>query len=240
MPQTAAASENSVYLRYDRFDQPKESFKQIADLIEEAGLNGPGRVIGDVGCGTGEFLHYMRQRFPSTALKGWDILPAHIERGRQRVANCELRVGSALEASTAEPQSLDVALYLGVHSIFEDIDPCFANALSWTKPGGAIYFFGVFNPYPVDVWLQFRRQGRPAEEREVAFNTFSKERISAYLDDQIGAGRHRFIPFEMPFELEPDAADPVRSWTFRDEAGNQFFTNAVGLLQSRWILEIRP
>ena len=240
MSQHAVSQDATVYLRHDRFDEPKESFKQIADLIEEAGLAGAGHTIGDIGCGTGEFLYYLGQRFPDAELKGWDILPAHIERGAERLPGAALHTGSALDPRLIAPDSLDVALYLGVHSLFDDIDPCFENALSWTKPGGAVYFFGVFNPYPVDVWMQFRRQGRPVDEREVAFNTFAMERVATYLNNRLGVGRHRFIPFEMPFEIEPDAEDPVRTWTFRDEAGNQHFTNGVGILQSRWILEIRP
>ncbi len=240
MARTAQAQQTTVYLEHDRFEKPKESFKQIADLIDEAGLAGEGKVIGDVGCGTGEFLYYLENRFEGPEYRGWDILPAHIERGKDRLTKSSLFIGSALDHELMEADSLDVSLYLGVHSIFEDIDPCFENALNWTRPGGAIYFFGVFNPYPVDVWLQFRRLGRPPEEREIAFNTFAIERVNAYLNTRLGVGRHRFIPFEMPFELEPDVSDSVRTWTFRDEAGNQHFTNGLGILQSRWILEIRP
>ncbi|MEM1398782.1 MAG: class I SAM-dependent methyltransferase, partial [Pseudomonadota bacterium] len=190
MAQPAPAQPSTVYLQHDRFEKPKESFKQIADLIDEAGLADQDSTIGDIGCGTGEFLHYLRQRFPAPSYRGWDILPAHVERGQNRLeGHVELSVGSALDANMAAPDSLDVALYLGVHSIFDDIDPCFENALSWTKRGGAIYFFGVFNPYPVDVWLQFRRLGRPPEEREVAFNTFAIDRVSAYLNTRLGPGR---------------------------------------------------
>lgn len=240
MPHTAPSQDSTVFLQHARLDQSNESFKQIGDLIQEAGLARPGSVIGDIGCGRGEFLSYLNQRFDGPMFKGWDTLPSHVDHARQHLPDCGLQAGSALEPDLAEPDSLDVALYHDLHSTFDDIDPCFENALTWIRPGGAAYFFGAFNSYPVDTWLQFRRLGRPQEEREIAFNTFSMERISSYLNTRLGVGRHRFIPFEMPYELEPDASDSMRTWTFRDEAGNQHFTNGAGILQSRWILEIRP
>jgi hypothetical protein len=67
---------------------------------------------------------------------------------------------------------------------------------------------------------------------------FSRESVSRFWRDLLGPGRHRYHDFEMPFDLEPNPADPVRSWTFKDEHGNRRFTNGLSLLMDLAVLEV--
>jgi hypothetical protein len=52
--------------------------------------------------------------------------------------------------------------------------------------------------------------------REPGWNIFSKETISSLLNKNLGEGRHSYTHFEMPFDIEANPFDPVRSWTFKD------------------------
>ena len=136
---------------------------------------------------------------------------------------------------------LDISFLLGVHIIFDEFETCFSNVLHWIRKGGRIFVFSMFNPYPIDVWIYYRRIDDPdPNRREIGWNTFSKASISRFLDATIGKGKHRFIPFELPFDLPPHPDDPVRTWTFMDSNGKRLFTNGLSLICNVEILEIMP
>ena len=230
-----------IYLKESRYDEPKEVFKLLASLARDCGVLREGSVVSDFGCAAGEFLHYLSREIPEARYFGYDVVPALLEKAREHTPKVVFSIGSVLDKTLLAPASTDIAFMSSVHSIFDEFEPCLANLLHWTRKGGRIFIFGVFNPYPVDVWVTFRTADHPdPAHREAGWNMFSKASVSRYLEATLGVGKHTFIPFEMPFDLPPNSDDPVRSWTFLDGQNRRLFTNGLSLICNLEILEIRP
>jgi SAM-dependent methyltransferase len=229
----------AIYVEESRYERPKELFREVGALIEAAGLPPEAR-IADVGCAAGEFLHYLRRLLPAAQLYGFDVLPDLIEKARAWVPDAELAVGSVLDEDLAPRGSFDVVTLVGVHSIFDDIEPVLRNVLSWTRPGGRAFVVGLFNEHPVDVWVRYRlAEGHPPEHRESGWNVFSRVSVERFLAAELGTGAYRFVPFTMPIDLDPHPSDPVRTWTLATERG-RVLVNGLSLIVNIEILELRP
>lgn len=233
--------DKEIYLKEDRYEKPKEIFKVMADLVRHDQVITTDCLVCDFGCAAGEFLYYLVRQFPEAQYTGFDVVPELIEKAREKLPDVRFQSGSVLDRSILPESSVDVAFLLGVLSIFDEFEPCISNMLYWVRPGGRIYVKGIFNKYPADVWVKYRLADDPdPSHREPGWNMFSKASIARFLDDTIGKDKHAFIPFEMPFDLEPNPDDPVRSWTFSDSHHRRLFTNGLSLLCNQEILEIRP
>lgn len=231
--------DRAIYLHEARYEAPKEFFKVLVEQALASGAAKPGSVVGEFGCAAGALLHYFRTRLPEATYLGYDVVPEFIEKARRCVAGVAFHVGDVLDPTLAAPASLDVAVLVGVHSIFDDVTPCFSNLLAWTRPGGRIYIGGLFNPHPLDVWITYRHAADPdPAHREPGWNMVSKATVSRYLDAALGSGRHTFRPFEMPFDLSPHQDDLARTWTLRTTEGRRWLTNGLSLLANLEILEI--
>ncbi|HYH43750.1 MAG TPA: class I SAM-dependent methyltransferase, partial [Burkholderiales bacterium] len=164
------------------------------------------------------------------------VIPARAAAGPVQV-----RRGSAYDPDLLDDASVDISFLVGALGVAENFEPLLSNAIKWTKPGGRVYVFSSFNPYPVDCWVKSRVVGAlPGAREEVTWNIFSRTSVSAFLDAVLGAGRHRYIPFELAFDVPRHDVDPTRSWTFRDASGRRLFTNGLSQLINRDFLEIAP
>ena len=232
--------DKQTYLKESRYEQPKEIFKLLRDRSVRDGALQDGATVRDFGCAAGEFLYHLSRTFPSADYWGYDPVPELLDKARQQVPGVAFEPGSVLDDDLVPAESTDLAFMLGVHSIFDEFEPCLSNLIRWTRRGGRIYVFGMFNPHPIDVWVKYRPVGHPnPDHREPGWNIFSKASVAHFLDATLGAGKHDFTRFEMPFQLDADPSDPVRSWTFVDSQGRRLFTNGLSLICNLEILEIR-
>ncbi len=240
--------DQEIYLKEDRYDHPKQYFFKLKEYLEKANLPGPGDRIGDFGCATGELLYFMQSAFPSADYVGFDVVPELLERARRRVSGVDFRPGSVTDAALLQPESLDIAFMMGVHSIFDEIEPWLLNLLSWVRRGGRIYVFGLFNDFPVDVLIKYRNISDQSSWEgalppaihppwESGWNVFSKKHVTQVLT-KMSVQSHDFHRFEMPFDLPPHQGDPVRTWTMQDIHGNRWLTNGLNLLCPFYFLEI--
>jgi len=234
-------TQNRIYLKENRYDNPNETYKVFARMVKESGAIRQGSNVCDIGCAAGEFLYFLRKEFPGAHYWGCDVFGELVQKARAVVPDVQFEVGSILDRDLLPANSVDVAFALGVISIFDEFETSLSNLLHWTKKNGCIYVLGLFNPYPIDVWVKYRLAEDPdPTHREPGWNIFSKASISRYLDKRLGSGRYSFTPFEMPFDLQPNPEEPWRTWTFRDARNRRLFTNGLCLLVNQEILELRP
>ena len=228
-----------MYLAESRYREPKEIFKLVAARLREAGLP-PGARVADLGCAAGELLHLLRRELPDAELLGFDVVPELLEKARHEVPGAAFAQASVLDPDALPGATLDAALMLGVHSIFDDVEPWLGNLVRWTRPGGLILVFGLFNPHPVDVWIRYRDVERHGpEHRERGWNNLSQRTVGDAVERLLGPGRHAFTPFSLPFDLAPNPDDPIRSWTEPLAGGGRTFANGLGLHGDLHLLEIR-
>lgn len=231
---------DSLYLEENRYENTKESFKFLKAVISESvDLSRSDLVISDFGCAAGELLYYLKSCAPNATLEGYDLLPELVRKAQERIPSLEFSVGSVLDNGMLESKHADISMLVGVHSIFDEFETCFNNLIDWTKAGGHVYVFGMFNPYPIDVFVKYRTAEDYANnEVESGWNIFSAESVSKFLDKHDKVASHRFIPFEIYIDLSKNEADFARSWTMKDEKGKRIITNGLCLLQPQHILEI--
>lgn len=227
----------------------QEIYKYVAQAALQAGLLRDGTVVCDFGCAAGDFLFYLRAQAPNARYFGYDLSLTAIQQAQAREEaqladfgpTILFRPASVLDKALLPAASLDVAFMLGVHPYFDEMESALANLLTWARSGGYLAIFGLFNPYPVDVHVTYRPVGDfQAGESGRGWNLFAKAAVSRFLDQTIGPDRHRFTPFIMPYDLPPDPANPVKSWTMMAEDGRRWLTNGLSLLLNQELLEIWP
>jgi len=226
---------DSLYLKENRKQTPKEYFKFIvkeaAPFIEN--IDKPS--ILDVGCATGDFLWYLSGLYPSVKFTGLDVMPELIERAKKEVPTANFILGNINTAEGLPSGKFDAVFMLGVHSIFDDFEPCFNNFLKLIKDGGRGYIFGIFNPSDLDVLVKARRSGDNGAW-EAGWNLFSKRTVSKFLEDRSYA--HTFKDWAIAIDLPPNPQDHLRSWTFRLADGSRMIVNGMQLLHYFSLLEI--
>jgi SAM-dependent methyltransferase len=228
--QRLVRSHDRLYLTENRYETPKEMFRVAGRIALDAGHLYDGARVADFGCAAGEFAYYLRKLCPTAIVHGYDVLPELIEKARKMVSGAEFHVRSVLDPGTAPSAFYDVSFLLGVHSIFDDPAPCFRNVLSWTRPGGLVVAFGLFNRFDIDVWVHYRHSGTDRLEKELGWNIFSRKTIREIIIDHRPHATVRFEPFELPFDLAANPTDLVRTWTEQRADGSRFFTNGLSLI----------
>lgn len=236
---------SEVYRKHDEFyvntdpsSPPKQSFVEIANLIETYKKKSNKNIlIADIGCAAGKFVDYMMSRFQSDKIVGFEYLEILINVGRKIFPNIDLRYGSLLDRNSIEG-SFDVLTISGVLSIFDDLDPIIENLIHWTKPGGKIIIHGMFNDYDVDVLVRYRlSEESQIHDWESGWNIISKKTFVRILNEK-GVNQIYFHPFNIEIDLEKKLADPLRSWTEMQQDGKRVIVNGLCLRQPQYIVEI--
>jgi len=222
-----------VYLKENRYEQPKEISRVLASLALDSGLLVSGARVADFGCAAGEFLYHLKKIAPAPEYYGYELLPELVEKARSCVPGVHFEAGSVLQPDLAPRHSFDVTFLAGVMSLLDDFRSCLENLLGWTRPGGRVYLFELLNPHPVDVFLRYRTDAGV----EGRWNMFSRSSVAEFLTERLGPDCYRVVNFEMPFDLAPQPDDPLRAWTFLTE-GRRRFTSGLSMLLNLEILEI--
>lgn len=224
---------DEFYLHLNRKSTPKEYFKFVDRKVREL-CSLDGLRIVDIGCATGDFLHFLAELYPQAELHGCDVLDSLLNRARVEVPRATLNL---LDISKPDLQSqvqpFDVAFMLGVHSIFDDLH-WLSNALRLLRPGGHFYCFGLFNAMDVDVFVKARKSGSTA--LEPGWNVMSCATVRAHLES---LGQHGdFSPWQITVPVLPTDGDPYRSWTVPQVDGSFEIRNGLQLVHTFQLLHV--
>jgi SAM-dependent methyltransferase len=230
---------DKFYLDENRYNEPKEMFKFVANKAFSQESRESNFKIADFGCAAGEFLFYLNQMLSDASLFGIDILPELLEKCSRYVPEAKLKEGSILDSDIHPENYFDKTFLLGVHSIFDEFETCLNNLIKFTKPGGGAYVFGMFNPFPVDVIIKYKEsENFDRDVFESGWNIFSQKSVSLFLVNHPKVKSFSFIPFEMKVSLTRQQ-DIIRSWTIQDSTGNNLITNGLCIVQPIFLLEIQ-
>jgi SAM-dependent methyltransferase len=226
-----------AYLETHGYEQPKESFKLVVELIKERYGQGPLSLI-DVGCASGAFLYYARQNLNLVRGVGTEVSDAHLEQAQRDVPGCKFILDSILTPQHPFGAEFDVCTCLGVVSIFDEIDIALANLLSLVKPGGMLCVFDLFNDYPIDMIMRYRiALDTGYTEWRAAFNVRSCVTYERIIVNPDRNAEVKWVNFEMPFAILQQP-DPLRAWTIRTEYKPHQLVVGTGQMLNFKILQV--
>ena len=229
---------DALYLDENRYNEPKEMHKFVATNAFNQDNRNSALAVCDFGCAAGEFLFHLRGLLPNALLDGVDILPELIEKARLFVPTANLQIGTVLDSACKSENQYDISFLLAVHPIFDEFETCFSNLINWTKPGGRVYIFGLFNSFPVDVLIKHKLSADYKNDvYETGWNVFSQQSVAGFLDNNKKIKTYSFKKFDLAVDLPPQA-DPLRSWTIRDWQGSRWVINGLCLLHPLYLLTI--
>lgn len=230
-------TDEKVYLSEDRFGRPIEVHKRMAEIIADLGLSEKASVL-DVGCATGEFIHYLNSRFPMFTYTGIDISEKMIAAAKPMTPSASFEVGSILEEASFRDRQFDLVLCSGTVQIFDDPSVPLRNLLAATGGGGVLMMHTLANADPVDLITRYRHADDDPDKWGLGWNIFSIrtfEKICAEFDPDI---EMKWIPFHMPFALEKKD-DPMRAYTIKTEHNPHQLIIGAGLMVNTQILIAR-
>ena len=233
-------ADEAIYLKEERYEEPKEAFKLLGRMIGAHVLPAEPRVL-DAGCATGELLFYLRKVFPEARLAGLDVSQSLLDRCADTLPGVQLYQGSIADTTAAPAATFDVVTMSGVLCCLDDPAPALDAALSWLAAGGLLLVFDAFNSHPVDVIMRYRRADLMENDEqapwETGWNVFSRHNVDRLLASRNDVVSWDYTPFELPFSLEPKH-DPMRTWTIRTEESPYQLVNGALQLVNLSILRI--
>ncbi len=238
-----------MYIRsHDQFyaeeksEKIKESFKVARNLIQDFKTNYEKSLsIADIGCAIGTFPNYLKKSFPNDNIFAYEYLDCCIKTGNKLYPNLNIQKVNILQKDSINFETHDIITCFGVLSIFDDVSIPVQNLLNWTKKGGKILIFGLFNPYEIDVQIKYRNTPKLIAENQKDFlesgwnilshNTIKKTLLS------YGGKNIKFHEFKIGVDIEKNLSDPVRSWTEMLENGSRIIVNGLCINQPQYFVE---
>ena len=229
--------EHSVYSEGNRYDLVKEDHKTLIAGLEAIYDKEAEFSLVDVGCGNGEFLNNVKKVFPNAKLTGYDFAPEFIEVGKAYTGLDGVEL-ICLDIFAID-KTYDVVVCDGVLQIYPDCEKFLQKMLDICNKDGMLLLFGLFNPYDIDVCLQYRDYTfeKYKDLWREDYCMHSQKRVATFLDDKVST--FRFDKAEMNVHLEIRPEDPMRTWTFKDEDGNTIITNGANVILQKHLLTIK-
>jgi len=214
MKKAERVSDEAIYLKKERHDEPKELFKKLSSIISEFVDHEDEICMLDVGCASGELVYYLETQFPNVNYYGIDVSDDMLNLAKRKIGFAKLNNQSILELPLWVDMQFDVVLCLGVIGIFDEIEITLRNLISSLKDGGRLLLSEQFSDDSIDVIMRYRRVDSDENDWESGWNIFSMktiENIANQYDKKV-----KWHEFRMPFAIEK-SDDPMRTWTIETE-----------------------
>ncbi|WP_417845211.1 class I SAM-dependent methyltransferase [Thalassospira povalilytica] len=228
-----------TYLEENQNERPKEIFVQLADLLQHK-LDADKQLnVLDVGCATGALVQYLKQRFNHWSLFGEDISHDLISEAKVRVTDASFSVGSVLEEAGNSETPYNVIVCTGVLGIFDEAEArqMVTNLVNRLAPRGVLVLVANFNDFDVDVQITHRKTIDDKQgDWEKGWNIFSKSTLNEWVSDLNCEAE--FKDFSLPFDLERNKKDPVRTWSVEVNSEKRL-TNGLKILVDLGFMVVR-
>lgn len=226
--ETNNARECLHYIDEDMRDDPKEYFQLMNSLLKEMTWDS----LCDVGCATGDFLHYIRsQHGKEKELTGIDSFDRLRDIAASRLPDCRFYKGNIWTAEGLPEERYDVVCMSGVLNIVDDFRRPIENLAAMLNEGGTIMIFAQFDPHDCHTRVDYKIKGH-----EETMEIYSLSEVSQWLGQQ--GFRHTFLPFKMKAAIKERKDDPSRSYTVALADGTNGMISGIGLWIEQYLLVI--
>ena len=198
--------------------------KNVSDFIKNKNKN---LKILDIGCGDGLLCNELSFLFPKCLFEGFDLSKDLISIANSRKKNSNLSY-LVKDCRDIQSENYDLIIASGILSVFDDWENVLNNWLSRLSTYGALFIFGGFNPYDIDVKIKFKNNYNNDDWQTgldiISIETFRKFSTNNQLKfTNLGE-------FRPPIEISK-SDNPIRGFTIKDSDGTNLVIN--GALQVR-------
>lgn len=129
--------------QYDRHAPVQQRVVQrlLENLAAELSKE-PQRVL-DIGCGTGQLLQHLSQRYPQAALTGLDLADNMLQLATERLGGSASLLQGDAERLPCTDNSFDLVVSTSTFQWLEQCDTCFGEVRRVLEPGG-LFCFALF------------------------------------------------------------------------------------------------
>lgn len=225
-----------------QFANPYRSTVRLTDWLEGQGVLKSGSRVVDAGCGMGETLYYMAQRFPQIQFTGVDINGELVQSGatafaKRGIKNVTLTQGDFFSPGWAGQNAFDGALSIQTLSWMpefrEPLDCLNKLNTNWLAIT-SLFFDGHVNvksEVTVDI-------DRPTEQRTNYYNTYSLPEVVSYLQ-ALGFSKVTHTPFEIDVDLPRNKPSTMGTYTQLLASGQRLMISGPLLMNWHFILAQR-
>ena len=225
------------YTSSERYENPKEDFKTIgnkmASLLDESLVT---KVV-HVGTGNGEILYYLHKRFPHWQLNGYD-------QTAEFVATAKAFPGLS-DVNIQQSDLYDIEGQYGVVtaccflSLFREFEKPVTKLIELCRPGGFIMATGLFNPYDIDVRVEYCDNSKPESRGiwQTDSNRHSQRRVSEYLKDSVKSIEFEECHYDL--SLAYDENNPMHVWTENNKDKSPWLINGAWQIANQTLMVIQ-
>lgn len=225
------------YTSSDRYENPKEDFKTLASKLAEHVDTAKPLTLADIGTGNGEFLYYLKKEFPGFQLHGFDQTEEFIATARSFPG----LQGVHLECSDLYDieGNFDIVTAVCFLSLFREFESPIRKLLDLCRPGGYVFATGLFNPYDIEVRVEYCDNSRPetAGKWQTDFNRHSQVRMREFLAGETSS--IEFYQCEYDLDLKHDPANPVHVWTRAQAEGSPILINGAWQIANQTLVVLK-
>lgn len=226
-------ADENVYLNQDRYNNPKECFRQTVNYIKKD-IKPKHSTLLDVGCATGEFIFYLKKQFKELKFTGIDISDDMIRHAKKNVPNVNFKVKSIFDKKFFKENNYDIVICSGTLSIFDDITTPLNNLINATNPGGLLYIITITNVNDVDLLIRYRLPRSETKEWQTGWNVFSKYSHEEAIKANNRVQSIAWCDSNLTIKLKKQK-DPMRS--YHNEHG--MLVNGAGLILDQKLIKIK-
>ncbi len=231
MNNTIKRLHDSLYLKENRYEKTKDSFKFLINLIRKKIKKNKKYSIIDIGCANGELIYQLEKNFKNLKITGLDIRSDLIKKAKKNVSANVKFIKKNIFVSQKLPK-FDLIICSGVIGICDNPQFFFNNILKMINKKGSIYLFHHFNKYNFNVFVKYQDLDKN-NFLQSGWNIFSLNYIKKFFKKK----KIKFYKFSINKTIQPNKNDPIRTWTVKIK-GNNYFTNGLNLLLDQYWIRI--
>jgi ubiquinone/menaquinone biosynthesis C-methylase UbiE len=201
---------------YNRIFRKDSYYWEVLDIVVGEAVAGEGKVVLDIGCGTGNIIALLRKRYPGTKICGVDPADNMVRLVRDRFrddAQVEIMRGEGTKIPYLSEHFDYVVSNLALHHVLPELRPLCASEIARVlKPGGRLVYSDLFWDVPGE-------RDDPARCKDII------DKIVAYALYNLDLGALEMTLFlceQLPLHLEEkdEYVTVVEDWLeILDEAG---------------------
>ena len=216
----------------------RESDMRMLALLDEKAASRRNIKLVDLGCGNGNLLFHLKQKFPQWILHGKDLAPNLIDECQTDTSLAGIHFDVAditVPPSTCEEEVYDFVVLIAVLQVLppDAFNKAIASIARYLKPGGWLINFDGYHPFIEQELIKVEITASASRPDFPTMNYYYPSRANAAeLCRKAGFKQVEYEDFYMPFDLQRPTGNPAASHTELLVDGRRF--SMLGVVAQPW------